>query len=89
MPLSDAALRLKFGSCETMTLPLHGARCRAVSMGHISNTDEGANTLGKLPKHDAGSSHWGILTAREPKKGKFCGREWCSHEESNLKPSDP
>ena len=28
--ISDAASRLKNGSCETMTLPLDAARCRAI-----------------------------------------------------------
>jgi len=32
-PISDAAARLKNGSCETMTLPLEAARCRAVLWG--------------------------------------------------------
>ena len=32
-PISDAAARLKNGSCETMTLPGDTARCRAVLWG--------------------------------------------------------
>ncbi len=34
-PVSDAAARLKNGSCETMTLPLEAARCCANSVAFV------------------------------------------------------